>query len=547
MRLPPAQLPEHSQSESRAVAPTSGGRLPGAPSTLAPWEWATVVLITLGGAWLRWRQIGEQGLWIDEAFSIWMARLPLAEMLAWLTHIDQHPPLYYGLLHGWLALGESEATVRSLSALLGAATIPVLWLTSRRLFGPAAAIGAALLLAASPFHVRFGQEIRMYALLSFNAAAALLALAHLFTGDTRRRWWVVYVLFTALTLFSHNTALLFPVAVNAAAPAVWAALRLRKAAQERLDLPPLRDWLVAQAAVLLLWSPWAWSFVRQVRMVDAEFWIQPPTRATIVDTLAVFFGDWLPHGNDWFWAVLVGALLLGIVGAWRRAGAVTLLLVLAALPFVAELLISLRRPIFYDRTLIWTTLPLFLLLGAGLRLLQMPAAEGRAEAQWTRRGAGVGAALLLAAVLAGGYMSLVNYYDHYQKEEWREAAAWASARLRPQDLLLFNATWAQIPFDFYVDRDGAAVARHGAPVDLFDAGVLEPIMTEADVPRLREVIAPHACIWLVYSHEWYTDPQALVPATLRETLTLRELRRFAGLQLQLWERPDSGGECLPRQ
>ena len=44
-----------------------------------------------------------------------------------------------------------------------------------------------------------------------------------------------------------------------------------------------------------------------------------------------------------------------------------LLLSLVLTPFLGELLVSLRRPIFYDRTLIWTTLPYYMLMAVGIR------------------------------------------------------------------------------------------------------------------------------------------------------------------------------------
>ncbi|MFN8468155.1 MAG: hypothetical protein U0X20_21535 [Caldilineaceae bacterium] len=43
---------------------------------------------------------------------------------------------------------------------------------------------------------------------------------------------------------------------------------------------------------------------------------------------------------------------------------------LFAVPFVGELIVSIRRPIFYDRTLIWITIPLLLLLAAGIMQLR---------------------------------------------------------------------------------------------------------------------------------------------------------------------------------
>lgn len=522
--------------------------LPAPHSCIALWEWLAIALITAAGAWLRWRQIGEQGVWLDEAFSIWMARQPYAELLHWITRIDQHPPLYYSLLRPWLAVGDGEGTIRSLSALLGTLTIPVLWAGGRRLFGPLPALGAALLLAASPFHVRFAQEMRMYTLLTLNASVALLALVQLLTGNARRRWWLIYALFTALAMLSHNTALLLWVAINLGVGGVWLVQRLRRRTADALQLPSLRSWLLGQAGVLLFWSPWALSFWRQARMVDNEFWIQPPTRAVIAGTLRTFFSDWLPAGSDWLWPLVAVALLLGIAGAWRRAGAATLLLLLAATPFALELLISLRRPIFYDRTLIWTTLPLFLLLGAGLNLL--PVGGRWAAAHWPARAAGVVSGAAAAAALAGllyaNYGSLQNYYDNFRKEEWREAAAWAAERVQPHDLMLFNATWVQIPFDYYFARSGLEVARHGVPVDMFDAGILEPKMTDADIPHLQQLVADFNCVWLVYSHDWYTDPDKIVPTTLRRELMTRKGQSFSGLEIQLYERRGGGEDCVKR-
>ncbi|MEZ4611140.1 MAG: hypothetical protein R2838_13000 [Caldilineaceae bacterium] len=63
---------------------------------------------------------------------------------------------------------------------------------------------------------------------------------------------------------------------------------------------------------------------------------------------------------------------------------------------------------------------------------------------------------------------------------------------------------------YYFRHYDTATELHGAPVDLFDRGVLEPKMTEADVPHLRALVADADRVWLVYSHEWYTDPDGII-------------------------------------
>lgn len=489
-----------------------------APGRIRGWEWLLLAALTATAALLRWRQIGEQGVWLDEAFSIWMARRPVPDLFHWIVSIDQHPPLYYLLLRGWMQVaGDGEAAVRSLSALLGTATVPVVYFLARRLLGIAPAVAAALLLVVSPFNVRFAQEARMYTLLVFNASLALLGLASLVTGDRRLRWWALHVVFCALTLLSHNTAVLFLLAVNVAVGA--AAFLVRRA--QALDLPRLRHWLLAQAAIVLLWAPWLPSFVRQARAVDNEFWIQPPTARVISDTIRTLISYYAPAGATWIWIAAAAALILAVMALARRPALLALLALLVVTPFAAELLISLRRPIFYDRTLIWTTVPLFVLLAAGL-------ARPRTTA--------IPAGVAIAALLAGNVLSLRGYYDTFTKEQWREAAAYVADRAGENDLLLFNATWVQIPFEYYFDRSGKATEKRGAPVDLFDAGILEPKMTQAAVPALIETVRGRDCVWLVYSHDWYTDPQRIVPRVLRRELMTVGSKRFVGLELQVYQR-----------
>src|SRR5690606_29589650 len=133
---------------------------------VAPW---LVVLIALVGAGLRLFMLEKQGMWLDETFSVWLANQSLGQMLQWIVKIDQHPPLYYLLLHGWIARsGDTAYYVRLLSVLFGVATIPVIYLIGKRLSGSVVGLAAAVLLAFSPFHIRFAQEARMYTLLALN-------------------------------------------------------------------------------------------------------------------------------------------------------------------------------------------------------------------------------------------------------------------------------------------------------------------------------------------------------------------------------------------
>ncbi len=90
--------------------------------------------IVLIGASLRLYQLGTQSIWFDEAFSVWVAKAGVLQIIQ-TTAKDTHPPLYYFILHYWMAIfGDSELAVRGLSAFFGILAIPMVYVIGRQLF-----------------------------------------------------------------------------------------------------------------------------------------------------------------------------------------------------------------------------------------------------------------------------------------------------------------------------------------------------------------------------------------------------------------------------
>lgn len=529
-------------------------------------SWATLLLsaITLIGFGLRFYNIGVQTVWLDEAFSIWLAQQPLVDMWAWLIKIDQHPPLYYSLLHLWIWLfGDGQGAARALSALCGGLAIPLCYRASRYLVNRPTALLAALLLALSPFHIRYAQEVRMYALLTLTAAATLyLLMVVLFDeGARQRQWpWLGLAMAQAATMLTHNTAAVFlPLALNVAVGGAW----LWKQGQGGVSSLPVlnavdfeRRWLRTQVLAVALWLPWSIPFVIQSAMVDREFWIGPPDVGMVYEALhnfnlAFLWPSWAPPfvAVNGIWWVLA---LLGVRTLRQTPARAALLGTLFLLPIVGELVVSLRRPIFSDRTLIWVTLPYLILVAAGMVWAMESVAERVARWGAARRihsasdsqnllkqvggwRAGVmGGGLVLLLALHG--LALHTYFTYFAKEDWAEAAAYVAEQIQPGEMILFNATWVQLPFHYYFRHYEQDAPLHGLPVDLFDRGVLEPKMTAADLPYMRNLLAEQESVWLVYSHDWYTDPDGIIPRELEQQMTLVEQREFVGLQVMRFER-----------
>src|SRR5438552_2120139 len=146
-------------------------RVPRRPKWLLP---AAVTCVVVAGLVLRFWTRSD--LWLDEALTVNVSRLPLRRIPDALRH-DGAPPLHYFLLHLWMRVfGTGDLAVRSLSGVVGVATLPVAWWAGRSVGGRRAAWIAVLLLASSPFAIRYSTEARMYADLILLTMVGWLAL-----------------------------------------------------------------------------------------------------------------------------------------------------------------------------------------------------------------------------------------------------------------------------------------------------------------------------------------------------------------------------------
>ena len=229
---------------------------------------AIVVLTALVG-----RFVATQPLWLDEALSVNIARLPLAELVEALRH-DGSPPLYYLLLHWWIALfGEGTVTVRALSGVIGLATIPAAWAFAREVCGSRrVAMLTALLVATSPFAMRYSAEARMYALVMLLVALGGWAIVRLVRRPSPGAFAGVAVCSGGL-LLTHYWAL-YLVGV------LGMVLLVR------------RDWRAvgAVAAGGVLFLPWLPSFLFQLANTGTP-WAPRPALGAVVEAIHEWAGN----------------------------------------------------------------------------------------------------------------------------------------------------------------------------------------------------------------------------------------------------------------
>src|SRR3954451_24845943 len=178
--------------------------------------------IVAAGAVLRFATLSTQSFWLDEAIAINSARLDLGGMIDSLARTEGNPPFYFLLLNGWMRVfGDSEAGARSLSALVGTATILVAFQIGRELATARVGLVLAALVAFNPLLWWFSQEARPYALLVLLSGLSFLFFARALErpGGRALFWWA---LASGLAFATHYFAglLILP-------EAVWLVHKLR--------------------------------------------------------------------------------------------------------------------------------------------------------------------------------------------------------------------------------------------------------------------------------------------------------------------------------
>ncbi len=110
----------------------------------------------------------NQSLWLDEATTALVAKMPLAGIFNDFLPADFHPPFHYLLMKVWVTFfGSSEVSLRIPSVIFGLGIIYLTYLITKKLFDQKTASIASILASTSGLLIYYSQEARMYILAAF--------------------------------------------------------------------------------------------------------------------------------------------------------------------------------------------------------------------------------------------------------------------------------------------------------------------------------------------------------------------------------------------
>jgi mannosyltransferase len=320
---------------------------------------AAVVALVAVAAMLRLRALTAP-YWIDEGISVGVSAHPLSAIPGVLRE-DGSPPLYYLLLHVWMALfGSTPMATHALSAGLAIACVPAAWWAVAP-YGAWTGLVAAGLVALDPYVGLYADETRMYSLMLLLALLVCGAFLRAFV--LRRRAQVAtFAVLVALALYAHAWGAFLVLAAGVA----WVALVI--VGPDRRALA--RDGALAFAGAALLFAPWLPTLLYQAAHTGAP-WSHRPTGRSLVRAIArVWSGQraevlLLP-------AAAVGLVVGAVRGGARARRGLLAVTVLAAVTLVSAYAYSrYGTPAWALRYLVVVLAPLVLLVALGLGRLPL--------------------------------------------------------------------------------------------------------------------------------------------------------------------------------
>jgi len=473
---------------------------------------ATLLGVLFLGLALRLYRLDASSLWWDEVKTATTARLDFVGVWQFQATRSAHPPLLYVITGLFVRLGgESDFVVRLQAALFGALTVALTYELGVLLWTRSEGVMAALLLAINAFHLRYSQEARHYSLM---VLLVLLSLACLLKAlrENRKSMWLLFAVFTALSLYTHYFAfLILPSELIFAAwviAANWRSRRglgahseLRAAALVNSDrsagahdsLSPGRQALHlawALALVGLAYVPWLPSLKLHLFGRMVEFGGVGLGELPKADLSLHYFAQVLQAYTGFGGLLLLLWLALFALGlATNKPRYILLFGLWIAVPFAFPFLV--RSSHFFDVKYAIYVLPILLLLTArGVSVLisfltrRLPVTRPGERWQFA-----LGS---LLAVFVFGALSVEPLRAYYlsPKADYRGVAEYLAANAHPGDIILADgegypygdSTTVIRNLTYYLDRLGIT----DIPVLSVEPGLVEAVAREVP-PHAGEV------------------------------------------------------------
>ena len=528
-------MPSQAEASRSAEAPLF-------PSPLVRWvHRLTLLFLVAAGTIIRLLYLVRKPFWFDETFSVALARMRWWSLLRVMAWREANMALYYLALRFWLHLaplaspehGQSEFFIRSLSVVFAAATIPAIYWLASLLYDRRIALIAATLLTFNAYQVRYAQEARTYALfllLATLSSGFLIA----YVREPSRGQRLGYIVTSVLAVYAHFYALLL-----LAAHALALHWLTSDRGEPKFVAPPSAQmrsiWKTIGIAVLPLLIFVAKTGAGPIR------WIHRPG---LHDLFA--FAEHFSGGGSWPLPLIYSVACIAAVfprngafaGQWKARGQsweiwrTQFLLLWLLFPIVLTVVLSIIRPVFLPRYMIFCLPALLILVVAGL---------GRLHNSWLLAAALTGV-LLLAA------QGIFYIYDHdidAERDSAGDATNFVLDHAQPGDAIFFHIPQIRVPYEFFLslrDREKSA-GPQVSPEILYPHNAFSLDYRDfrgkltGDFIRATAPSHPRVWVMLMYNGPKLPDPtNVLLTQTLPEAFPKVQRWQFPQVEVRLYSK-----------
>ncbi|MCX7720300.1 MAG: flippase-like domain-containing protein [Dictyoglomus thermophilum] len=380
-------------------------------------------LITFIGGFLRFYKIGVRSIWIDEAITAQVSVMGVKDIILNRASTGIHPPLYFILMHFWIKIfGDSEIAIRSLSAIFGILCIFMIYKLASKIFDKLTGLISAFIFAFSPFYVYFGQEARMYPMVTF---LILLSLYYLLKGIDKGKNITLITISNILMLYTHIFSAFVVLSEN-----LFVFITNFK------NKKVLKKWIIAQFIILLFILPWLYVII-QNRTPEVY---QGAQKVSLTNLGYTFLEINLGAGRAVFRnKILIASLFLlifiiGFLPPWEKKREILLLFLYLFVPILLLLLLSLRKSFFSARYISMFIPGYVIFLGRGIRRFKHYSLIF----------------LIVMGLLSIYALGLNYYYSNLANlnRPWRDAVRYIHENVGGEKVFIF-APYMWRPFEYY--------------------------------------------------------------------------------------------------
>ncbi|MGE5327726.1 MAG: glycosyltransferase family 39 protein [Thiobacillus sp.] len=461
-------------------------------------DWLLVAVAVSVFVAITFWTITKSSIWFDEGFGAYMIKYNFWDIAKY-TANDVHPPMYYWLLKIWSMLfGNTELALRSMSTFFGGIAIVFGYLLSNKLFGKVAARFSLIFLALSPMLVRYGQEARMYTLVTSITIAATYVLT-IAVNSKKKLPWIIYGILVGLGMWVHYfTAIIW------IAHWIWRADNVRRVARSGEFLRKFfsKDWVMAHVIAVALYVPWLPFFFWQTFSVTVlGFWIPAVNSTTPIGFLTEFIYYKNP-GETAGWQALAlwaAVIFFGVLAykVYKKLDKATkqsyrLIFTLAFLPMIILFVISTPpfRALYIDRYLITSAIGLAVFFGVTIAL-----SRDFIKKEWRIASVVIMAVLFVTGI--GNVWNLGNWNKNSgDTNQTREIVQIATEKSNGKQPIIAATPWLFYEATFYSTDDHPVYFLNPSSYQIGSLAMLK----DSDEHKIKDIAAfskANPTVWLV--------------------------------------------------